>query len=325
MTLADRIVVLRDGRIEQIGRPLDLYDDPANQFVAGFVGSPRMNFLAAEVVAREGGDADACAGQPGRRAADAAGAGRSASATGWWSGVRPEHFRRAGEGDCDLVVAVDVAEHLGSTSYVYANTKVGEQLVDRARGIARRGRDRPADGVDPGEEGISLRCGRGTAEMKEETMERQGETTVATKLRWGILGPGTIARTFAGGVAHSRLGTVVAIGARDPGRAGYAEALPRRARGGRLRGAARRPGGRGGLYRHAASAPRRVGDQGGRGRQARAGREAARADRARGRRDLPRGAPRRHLHGRGVHVPAASADREAPRADRRAARSARCG
>ena len=43
--------------------------------------------------------------------------------------MRPEHFRRAGEGDCDLVVAVDVAEHLGSTSYVYANTKVGEPLV----------------------------------------------------------------------------------------------------------------------------------------------------------------------------------------------------
>ena len=49
MTLADRIVVLRDGRIEQIGRPLDLYDDPANRFVAGFVGSPRMNFMAGEV------------------------------------------------------------------------------------------------------------------------------------------------------------------------------------------------------------------------------------------------------------------------------------
>ena len=53
MTLADRIVVLRDGRIEQIGAPLDLYDDPANQFVAGFVGSPRMNFMAAEVVAAD--------------------------------------------------------------------------------------------------------------------------------------------------------------------------------------------------------------------------------------------------------------------------------
>ena len=54
MTLADRIVVLRDGRVEQIGTPLELYDDPANLFVAGFIGSPRMNFLAAEVVARRG-------------------------------------------------------------------------------------------------------------------------------------------------------------------------------------------------------------------------------------------------------------------------------
>ena len=49
MTLADRIVVLRAGVIEQVGTPLDLYNHPANLFVAGFIGSPRMNFLAAEV------------------------------------------------------------------------------------------------------------------------------------------------------------------------------------------------------------------------------------------------------------------------------------
>src|SRR6188768_1866498 len=47
MTLADTIVVLRDGIIEQVGKPLELYDDPANQFVAGFIGSPRMNFMSA--------------------------------------------------------------------------------------------------------------------------------------------------------------------------------------------------------------------------------------------------------------------------------------
>ena len=52
MTLADKIVVLRAGNIEQIGRPLELYDDPDNQFVAGFVGSPKMNFLRATVVGR---------------------------------------------------------------------------------------------------------------------------------------------------------------------------------------------------------------------------------------------------------------------------------
>ena len=50
MTLADRIVVLNAGNIEQIGAPLDLYDDPANRFVAGFVGSPKMNFLAGRIV-----------------------------------------------------------------------------------------------------------------------------------------------------------------------------------------------------------------------------------------------------------------------------------
>jgi lactose/L-arabinose transport system ATP-binding protein len=54
MTLADKIVVLRSGVIEQVGSPLKLYDDPDNAFVAGFIGSPRMNFLPASVVASEG-------------------------------------------------------------------------------------------------------------------------------------------------------------------------------------------------------------------------------------------------------------------------------
>ena len=50
MTLADKIVVLRDGRVEQIGRPMDLYNDPDNTFVAGFIGSPQMNFLKARLL-----------------------------------------------------------------------------------------------------------------------------------------------------------------------------------------------------------------------------------------------------------------------------------
>lgn len=52
MTLADKIVVLREGRIEQVGRPLDLYASPANQFVAGFIGSPKMNFLPGHAVSQ---------------------------------------------------------------------------------------------------------------------------------------------------------------------------------------------------------------------------------------------------------------------------------
>ena len=52
---ADKIVVLRDGRVEQIGSPMDLYNDPANQFVAGFLGAPSMNFLPAARIGRDGG------------------------------------------------------------------------------------------------------------------------------------------------------------------------------------------------------------------------------------------------------------------------------
>ena len=99
MTLADRIVVLRDGRIEQIGRPLDLYDDPANQFVAGFVGSPRMNFMAAEVVARDrAGLTVALVNQGGARLdllPPLAGVDAGDRLT---VGVRPEHFLPRGPG-----------------------------------------------------------------------------------------------------------------------------------------------------------------------------------------------------------------------------------
>jgi lactose/L-arabinose transport system ATP-binding protein len=128
MTLADRIVVLRDGRVEQIGRPLELYRDPANQFVAGFVGSPKMNFIAAEAVAADrtgltlglvhhGGARLSLPPVPGVAVGDRL-----------VLGLRPEHFADAGAGDCDLNVSVDVVEHLGSTCFVYANTK-GEQLI----------------------------------------------------------------------------------------------------------------------------------------------------------------------------------------------------
>ncbi|QBJ14718.1 sn-glycerol-3-phosphate ABC transporter ATP-binding protein UgpC [Agrobacterium sp. 33MFTa1.1] len=129
MTLADKIVVLRVGNIEQVGAPLDLYDDPANRFVAGFVGSPKMNFLDATVI---GGGADsvtlALDSDPAVRLTlpikERVNEGARVSL-----GIRPEHFADAGGGDADLTVHVDVAEHLGSTSYVYARTEGGEQLI----------------------------------------------------------------------------------------------------------------------------------------------------------------------------------------------------
>jgi lactose/L-arabinose transport system ATP-binding protein len=130
MTLADRIVVLNAGCIEQIGAPLDLYDDPANRFVAGFVGSPKMNFMAAKVVEAGGGAATVeLVNQGGVRLKKSLSEALPAIGSDIVLGVRPEHFRNASKGDCDIAIKVDVTEHLGSTSYVYANTGGGEQLV----------------------------------------------------------------------------------------------------------------------------------------------------------------------------------------------------
>jgi len=129
MTLADKIVVLRAGNIEQVGAPLDLYDDPANRFVAGFVGSPKMNFLDATII---GSGADSVTlsldSDPAVRLTLPTKA-RLNDGARVSLGIRPEHFSDAGQGDADLTVHVDVAEHLGNTSYVYARTEGGEQLI----------------------------------------------------------------------------------------------------------------------------------------------------------------------------------------------------
>jgi lactose/L-arabinose transport system ATP-binding protein len=127
MTLADLIVVLRDGIIEQVGRPLDLYDDPANRFVAGFIGSPQMNFLAATIVEKSAGSTTVALSNHGNvRLTLPISAGAVGDAVAL--GVRAEHFGLPGAGSADIALNVDVAEHLGSTSYVYANAN-GEALV----------------------------------------------------------------------------------------------------------------------------------------------------------------------------------------------------
>ena len=92
MTMADRIVVMHDGMVEQIGAPLELYDRPANLFVAGFIGSPAMNFLQGHA-SRSGGalrrPTAACTLPRRRRAGGARTASRSIY------GIRPEHFTLA--------------------------------------------------------------------------------------------------------------------------------------------------------------------------------------------------------------------------------------
>jgi ABC-type sugar transport system ATPase subunit len=109
MTLADKIVVLRDGVIEQSGKPLDLYRNPANQFVAGFIGSPAMNMLAGELIA-----ANTFARADGARLAVDAVDGVGGRVT---LGIRPEHLQMEAAGA--LQGRVKVVERLGATAFIY--------------------------------------------------------------------------------------------------------------------------------------------------------------------------------------------------------------
>jgi multiple sugar transport system ATP-binding protein len=134
MTMADRIVVLRDGVIEQVGGPLDLYNRPANAFVAGFLGAPRMNFLAGRVVAAEPGSATVEVPALGQFALDLHQTGGRALSSGdrVTVGIRPESFR---EGDLPLRLVVQVVESLGRETLVYG---------------------RPADAPPPASEGDEI-------------------------------------------------------------------------------------------------------------------------------------------------------------------------
>ncbi|SEQ56610.1 lactose/L-arabinose transport system ATP-binding protein [Devosia sp. YR412] len=141
MTLADKIVVLREGVVEQVGRPLELYDNPANQFVAGFIGSPKMNFLAATVVDKSPDSLriELSAHKGVRLNIPATGGAVGDKVT---LGVRAEHFGEAGAGNADLTLDIDVAEHLGSTSYVYANSGSEPLVIEREESRHQFGEDR---------------------------------------------------------------------------------------------------------------------------------------------------------------------------------------
>jgi len=134
MTLADKIVVLKDGVVQQVGAPLDLYRDPQNMFVAGFIGSPGMNFLKGKVVAAGQGSArielDDAPGQPfdlPTRAPVENGAPVHV-------GVRPEHIGLgAGEGGVTLPVTAEFTEELGGTGYLHVLTATGAEMTVECR------------------------------------------------------------------------------------------------------------------------------------------------------------------------------------------------
>ncbi|MDQ0457768.1 ABC transporter ATP-binding protein [Rhizobium paknamense] len=132
MTLADKIVVLRAGVVEQVGSPMTLYDDPDNMFVAGFIGSPKMNFLPARVASR---DADGVRiiidGAEGAAITLPVKAEGVKIGDAVKLGIRPEHINTAGTGDASLNVSVIAAENLGSTAFVYAQVNGAEIVAEQ--------------------------------------------------------------------------------------------------------------------------------------------------------------------------------------------------
>jgi multiple sugar transport system ATP-binding protein len=132
MTMADRIAVLKDGRLEQFGRPLDLYNLPANLFVAGFIGSPRMNFLSGKLAAANAAGVTVALHAGGKVTVpcDATGASPGAEVK---LGVRPEHITLVdGEGDAKL--SVTITEQLGGESYLHGALASSETLSVRLAG-----------------------------------------------------------------------------------------------------------------------------------------------------------------------------------------------
>ncbi|NTJ44449.1 sn-glycerol-3-phosphate ABC transporter ATP-binding protein UgpC [Agrobacterium larrymoorei] len=126
MTMADKIVVLRDGRIMQVGRPLDLYNNPANQFVAGFIGSPKMNFLEARLSPSDSS----------RRTVDVAGRQivldrplETRDGERLTLGVRPEHIQPTSQSASLGDGSIQLVEHLGGSTVIYTNTADGQPVT----------------------------------------------------------------------------------------------------------------------------------------------------------------------------------------------------
>ncbi|MBO9197537.1 ABC transporter ATP-binding protein [Rhizobium sp. 16-449-1b] len=135
MTMADHVVVMREGVIEQQGKPLELYDTPANKFVAGFIGSPAMNFIPGVVQADGSGLAIDLGTvkhtlpsnrqlQPGRKVT---------------VGIRPEHIGITATGQGTFDIPVDVVESTGSATFITAATTPELTIVETGRSTARGG------------------------------------------------------------------------------------------------------------------------------------------------------------------------------------------
>ena len=140
MTMADTIVVLREGVVEQIGSPIDLYMRPRNRFVACFLGAPQMNILAAEAIASEAHGLELAVDQGRARIASHVVAGDTRSGAPLVAGLRPEHLSPTEAGP--LAARVETSEILGAETIIHGVLQSGERLSASVRGLRR---------VNPGE------------------------------------------------------------------------------------------------------------------------------------------------------------------------------
>jgi multiple sugar transport system ATP-binding protein len=138
MTLADKVVVLDRGTVSQSGSPLELYNHPANKFVAAFVGSPGMNFIAIDVAAVDDGAANVVL--PGGRTARVPLRGGSVLAAPVELGVRPEHLSVVDPADPTAVLqgAIRIVERLGNSTLLYVETPAGQLIVQGDGGAAAK-------------------------------------------------------------------------------------------------------------------------------------------------------------------------------------------
>jgi multiple sugar transport system ATP-binding protein len=165
MTLADKIVVLNAGTVEQIGSPLDLYNKPVNRFVAGFIGSPRMNFLT--LGARKGDNVHAVSGGEIRLPAKLSEAPAEI-------GIRPEHVSLTVRGAPEsLAGKVTMTEHLGSDTYAYVALDGSQDvLVVRLSGEKSIKRNEPIGvHVDPGMAHVFSAAGLSLASARPVALE----------------------------------------------------------------------------------------------------------------------------------------------------------
>jgi ABC-type sugar transport system ATPase subunit len=149
MTLADKIVVLDKGVISQAGSPLELYNMPANKFVASFIGSPAMNFIKAEIASKNG-DAYVVT-LPGGRTATIASRGGTPAGTSLEIGVRPEHLALgpAGAEGSSFDGTISIVEQLGNTTLLYVDTPGGTLIVEGEGNLQIEVGDKVGLTIDP--------------------------------------------------------------------------------------------------------------------------------------------------------------------------------